>query len=416
MDAEAREKLATKETKKIILTRSLSRQKLSSMAGGSIGLIASLVVVGGLVLAGYLIYYLPPYDNGFVEPGGDFRVPALYFVPFLNILLFLSILCATFLIFTFAVFGDNGKVRTYPIKLIMFLCVSLIIAFTCFLIASQPPIVLNYGACYFIAVMIHFGFVSNFCWTFCIAFNFYRMIVAQDRDTRSYEKWYHAVSWGFPALLVILLVAIGEGTEGGTPGPMYGRLGGSFICYINNQVAVLLAFFVPGLLIVAANCVLFVFVAREIRETLRGAAEIRGAGEKKDLKRQLRVYVSIVFSIGLAWLFGFVASLLNLITDTKIPFQIFDVLFNVFVPLQGFFLFGSYCINEKIFKKYAQAFGKVFPCCQTVVSKLDYLATASTTGTSGSKTGSQSKTGSSTKSTASSRSDIEMQSGSDSRF
>ena len=294
------------------------------------------------------------------------------------------------------------------------------------LIASQPAVYNNYGACYFIAVMVHYGFLANFCWTFCIAFNFYRMIVAQDRDTRSYEKWYHIASWGFPLLVVVLLIAIGEGTKSNqNPGPLYGAIRSTFqgaevgaVCYINNTTAVLLAFFVPGLLIVAANSVLFVFVAREIRETLRGAAEIRGAGEKKDLKRQLRVYVSIVFSIGLAWLFGFISSLLFLIDSTDVPGQIFDVLFNVFVPLQGFFLFGSYCINEKIFKKYAQAFGKCCPCCNTVVTKLDYLATASTTGTSGSKTGSQSKTGSSTKSSGSSRSDIEMQSqsGSDSRF
>lgn len=124
------------------------------------------------------------------------------------------------------------------------------------------------------------------------------------------------------------------------------------------------------------------------------------------------MYISIVFSIGLAWMFGFISSLLSLITETQIPAQIFDVLFNVFVPLQGFFLFGSYCVNEKIFKKYAEALGKVFPCCNVIVEKLDFLATASTTGTSGSKTGSQTKSTSSTKSTNSQKSDVEMSSNS----
>jgi hypothetical protein len=375
------------------------------MAGGSIGLIASIIVVGGLVLAGYLIYFLPPYYD--TPPGVPQGPPGQYFVNFFQIIMFLSILCALFLIITFAVFGENGKVRTYPIKLIMYLCISLIVAFTCFLISSQPPIVRNGGACFFIGLMIHYAFIANFCWTFCIAFNFYRMIVAQDRDTRSYEKWYHIASWGFP----LILVAIVGGLQ------LYGRVPGTYTCYITDSTARLLAFFVPGLLIVAANTVLFVFVAREIRETLKGAAEIRGAGEKKDLKRQLRVYISIVFSIGLAWLFGFISSLLFLIETTKIPGQIFDVLFNVFVPLQGYFLFGSYCVNEKIFKKYANAFGKCFPCCRVVVEKLDYLATVSTTGTSGSKTGSRSKTSSSSKSVSSSRSDVEMTSqSSDSRF
>ena len=225
------------------------------------------------------------------------------------------------------------------------------------------------------------------------------MIVAQDRDTRSYEKFYHIASWGFPALMVLILGA----TE------QYGREPGAYVCFMTDPsgVAKLLSFFVPGLLIVSANTVLFIFVAREIRETLRGAAEIRGAGEKKDLKRQLRVYVSIVMSIGLAWIFGFLSVLLALIESTSIPFQIFDCLFNIFVPLQGYFLFGSYCVNEKIFKKYAQAFGKCCGCCNVMVEKLDYLATASTTGTSGSK---GSKTGSSKSSASSQRSATEMSS------
>lgn len=369
------------------------------MAGGTIGLIASIVVVGGLILAGYLIYFLPPFANTISPPG-------LYFINFFQILMFTSILCAVFLIFTFAVFGENGKIRTYPIKLIMFLCLTLILAFTFFLILSQPPIVENVGACFFVGVMIHYWFIANFCWTFCIAFNFYRMIVAQDRDTRSYEKWYHIASWCFPAILCIIVGAL----------QLYGRVPNTYSCFITSSTARLLAFFVPGLLVVAANMVLFIFVAREIRETLKGAAEIRGAGEKKDLKRQLRVYISIVFSIGLAWIFGFIQSLLSLIETTQIPAQIFDVLFNVFVPLQGYFLFGSYCVNEKIFKKYAQAFGKCFPCCRVVVEKLDYLATVSTTGTSGSKSGSRSKSSGSSKS-SSSRSDVEMTSqSSDSRF
>ncbi len=146
-------------------------------------------------------------------------------------------------------------------------------------------------------------------------------------------------------------------------------------------------------------------VCRAISSSLnfQGAAEIRGGGpEKKDTKRQIRVYMSIVFSIGLAWLFGFISVLFPASGGTLVPYQIFDTLFNVFVPMQGYFLFGSYCVNEKIFKKYAAVFGRCCGCCKVVVEKLDSIATASTTGTSGSKTGS--KTGSAPGSTGSSRS------------
>jgi hypothetical protein len=143
----------------------------------------------------------------------------------------------------------------------MFLCGALIVAFTSFLISSQPPIVRNTGACFFIGLLSHYAFLANFCWTFCIAFNFYRMIVAQDRDTRSYEKWYHIASWGIPALIVFILAMCSlTGTL------QYGQQAGTYTCFIPNQTARLIAFFVPGLLVVAANTVLFVFVAREVKK------------------------------------------------------------------------------------------------------------------------------------------------------
>lgn len=327
-----------------------------------------------------------------------------YFAIIVGILLFLSIICSVFLIVTFAIFGEGGKVRTYPIKLIMYLCTSLVIAFLFFLLSGMPVIVLNPGACFFSALMVHYSFMANFCWTFCIAFNFYRMIVAQDRDTRSYEKWYHLASWGTPAVLVIIVGSLQH----------YGRLTTAFFCYIDHPNAVLIAFFVPGLLIVSANTILFVFVAREIRETLKGAADIRG-GDKKDLRRQLRVYISIVFSIGLSWIFGFL-SLLFSAPETVVVQAIFDILFNIFTPLQGFFLFGSYCLNEKIFKKWAHFMGRMCGCCLTMEEKLDAIASGST-GTTTSRNSRASRTASSKKSSGSKStgSDVEISSG-DSRF
>ncbi len=107
------------------------------------------------------------------------------------------------------------------------------------------------------------------------------MIVAQDRDTRSYEKWYHIASWGIPALIVFIL---GMCSLTGTN--QYGRIPGTFTCFIPNQTARLIAFFVPGLLVVAANTVLFVFVAREIRETLKVTEEEKKKKKKKNKKKK----------------------------------------------------------------------------------------------------------------------------------
>jgi hypothetical protein len=39
-------------------------------------------------------------------------------------------------------------------------------------------------------MIVHGFYVANFCWTFCIAFNFYQMIVRRNRESESLEKWY----------------------------------------------------------------------------------------------------------------------------------------------------------------------------------------------------------------------------------
>jgi len=305
------------------------------------------------------------------------------FAIIVGMLFFLSILCSGFLLITFLLFGDK-KTRTYPIKLIMYLSIAIMIGFFFYLIFNQPAIALNPGACFFVGLMMHYGFMANFFWTFCIAFNFYRMIVAQDRDTESYEKWYHIVSWGVPAIGIIIVGALKQ----------YGRLGVLYECWIKSGIAVLVAFYIPGLLIVSANAILFFFVAREIRDTLKGAADIRG-GDKKDVKRQFRVYISIIFSIGLSWIFGFI-EILFYNSSTGVICSIFDILFNIFVPLQGFFLFGAYCINEKIFKKWADLLGKCMPCCATLGKQLEQMSTASLNTSNSSKSGtSNSKSGSS---------------------
>jgi heme A synthase len=61
------------------------------MAGGAIGLVVSLVLFCGLILTGFLTFYV--------------GVPFSY-TTYVQVLLFLSVLCSLFLIITFAVFGE----------------------------------------------------------------------------------------------------------------------------------------------------------------------------------------------------------------------------------------------------------------------------------------------------------------------
>ncbi|ELR20263.1 Gprotein-coupled receptor (GPCR) family protein [Acanthamoeba castellanii str. Neff] len=139
-------------------------------------------------------------------------------------------------------------------------------------------------------MIVHGFYVANFCWTFCIAFNFYQMIVRRNRESESLEKWYHLFSWGIPGLCVLCTTCVLD----------YGDTGGA--CYVTSALYIFLFFFIPGLTIISLNAILFFFVIREIHETLASAPKT----DKKDKKKEIRVYISIFISIevgelGVAW-------------------------------------------------------------------------------------------------------------------
>lgn len=130
------------------------------------------------------------------------------------VLMIMSIVGAFLTTMTFAMFG---QIRTYPIKLIMYLCVCIVIGFTAFLIAFEPWVYHNEGPCIIIAIWVHYYFLANFLWTFCIAFNFYQMIVRRNREAQTLEKFYHIACWGIP----VIFCAFAGGFS------CYGDLGGA---------------------------------------------------------------------------------------------------------------------------------------------------------------------------------------------
>jgi len=258
-----------------------------------------------------------------------------------TVLLWMSIAGALMTLFTFTIFPS---IRTYPIKLIMYLCTVIVVGFLWFILAFEKTFRDSDGLCFVTGLIVHFFFLANFCWTFCIAFNFYQMIVRRNRESESLEKWYHLFSWGFPTFCAIFVACFEK----------YGDQGGA--CYVTDALFIFIFFFLPGLIIISSNAILFFFVAREIHETLASAPKT----EKRERKKELRVYISIFISIGLSWIFGF----LMVLFPVDYIRLIFLTLFSIFTPLQGFFIFISYCLNAKVMSRYAGLFGKCIPFCR----------------------------------------------------
>jgi hypothetical protein len=298
-----------------------------------------------------------------------------------DVLLAISIACALASLITFLVFSN---IRTYPIKLICYLCVCIIIGFSAFIASDKEGVPTNEGACISVAILVHYFFVANWCWTFCIAFNFYQMIVRRNRESNRLEKWYHLFAWGLPATMVI---GVGSSQH-------YGPIGNGTKaqCFINDDLSRFMTFFIPGLIILSCNGILFFFIGREIHETLAGAPK----SDQRDRKKEFRVYISIYVSIGLSWVFGY---LMLLIPEEHIV-TIFLILFTIFTPLQGAFIFIFYCINKKVAARWAGLFGYCIPACKRLEESIN--STHSTSGGSSS----QSRSGRSGIDSASSASSI----------
>jgi hypothetical protein len=83
----------------------------------------------------------------------------------------LSLAGCVITIVTFILFKE---LRTYPIKLIIYLSFCLLFAQSFFLSAFY---VYDQFFCIPAAMIFHYFFLANFFWSFCVAFNFYQMIV-----------------------------------------------------------------------------------------------------------------------------------------------------------------------------------------------------------------------------------------------
>lgn len=140
-------------------------------------------------------------------------------------------------------------------------------------------------------------------------------------------------------------------------------------CYITDPILRFICFFIPGLVIISSNAVLFFFIGREIHETLAGAPR----SDQRARSKEFRVYISIFISIGLSWIFGYLMYLLPFpyVTDA------FFILYTLTTPMQGIFIFIFYCINKKVLAEYLLLFGICIPPCKDLGNRLNSKTTPS---------------------------------------
>jgi hypothetical protein len=85
------------------------------------------------------------------------------------------ILTASGALLTILTFTLFGELRTFPVRLIMYLCACIAAGYSAFFFTSYSFVVQTWF-CWPVAMVTHYFFLANFAWCLVIAFNFYQMI------------------------------------------------------------------------------------------------------------------------------------------------------------------------------------------------------------------------------------------------
>uniref|UniRef100_A0A8B9KGD3 Adhesion G protein-coupled receptor V1 n=1 Tax=Astyanax mexicanus TaxID=7994 RepID=A0A8B9KGD3_ASTMX len=127
----------------------------------------------------------------------------------------------------------------------------------CFLVSAFRGKMFNKDGCAALGLFFHYFHLSQFSWMLIQAINFWQTLVMNDEHTERRYLLYFLLSWGLPALVIIVLVIVLLGGYGWNIHEVYGLVQGD-LCFIPNIYAALCtAAFVPLICLVG---VLVVFI------------------------------------------------------------------------------------------------------------------------------------------------------------
>ncbi|KAF5300449.1 hypothetical protein FQA39_LY02248 [Lamprigera yunnana] len=184
--------------------------------------------------------------------------------------------------------------------------------------------------CTAVGVILHYFTIAEFSWMLVAAIlQFHRFVTVIGPMPNRIVLKASLVGWGLPLIPLILSCAIdiksySNAIEG--------------ICY-PTETTLYVGVFLPIILIIFANLTVFIVV---IRNVFRLKAESRGSS-KNNFKYQICLAILLFFLLGLPWIFGLLAELLQ-----HTPFSyILLYLFCLTATLQGFVLFVFYVLLDK---------------------------------------------------------------------
>ncbi|XP_071492422.1 uncharacterized protein [Diadema antillarum] len=235
----------------------------------------------------------------------------------------ISIIC---LVITIVTYLSMKKLRTkQPQQILLNLCLALLGLYFVFVIGIDRRY--PTAGCVIVGLLIHYFLLASMCWMAVEAVSMYLQFVKVfNAHVSKFMLKACLCAWGLPLVVCIIIVASDHS--------MY--LGDNTYCFVSPGPALYFGVLLLVAVLLLVNFVIFALVLQELTCRKTVAAHKADQGETW---RRIQNAVAISVLLGLTWVFGFLA-----IGGARI---VFNILFLIFNPLQGFFVFVMFCLRQQ---------------------------------------------------------------------
>ena len=241
-------------------------------------------------------------------------------------------------------FSMVATLRNMIGKCLASLCISLLAAYTAFLLnftETQEPVL-----CTIIASAMYYFFLCSFAWMTTIAFDVWYTFRLTQKELRvaGGEKNHRfllcsAVSWLAPAVCLAAMLILDQLQPFAIPENYLPGLGGKY-CWFSHRKSLLVFFATPMAILTLVNVVFFTLTAVIIFNMSKNIASSAAMAGSKKRKKTYISFLRLAVLMGLTWTSGIVAGALDLVWVWYI--------FVILNSLQGVFIFIAFTCRNKV--------------------------------------------------------------------
>ncbi|GFS20192.1 G-protein coupled receptor Mth2-like [Elysia marginata] len=198
--------------------------------------------------------------------------------------------------------------KTYPAKVQFSLCLTLLLAYTMFLLGG----IVDEGskACRIISTITHLAFLSALFWMNVTAFEIWRtfrhwrnQVVSRGRTSLVLSAMYAV---GIPLAIVITALVVEQMYPWSEFSPNYGE----YFCWLNGSMAVAMFFVMPCSAICLMNAIFVGLTLRGLRRQRTSISEFKKSNTVTAIT-DTTIVVKIILLVGITWLLGLLAAMVN---------------------------------------------------------------------------------------------------------